>query len=208
MIPRETISGIVLAGGQSRRMGGQDKSWLDLNGTPAVERALERLRPQVANIAINTNADPAPFERFGVPILADTLPDYPGPLAGILTAMKWASTQPGVTHVASVATDTPFFPTDFVQRLSAAAPDTVSIVMAQSGPQGDVWTHPVFALWPVVLSDALERYLTVENERKIILFSQRHNQTNLHFGQTPDPFFNINTPHDLARAQDRLRENG
>lgn len=205
MIAKENIAGLVLAGGQSRRMGGQDKSWLDINGKPCVQHALDGLRPQVSTLAINTNADPTPFKPFNLPILPDTLPDYPGPLAGVLTGLRWAAQSPNITHLATAATDTPFFPADLVTRLAKAARDVESVVMAQSGPAGDVWTHPVFALWPVALADALEAYLTVENERKIIVFSQRHNQTNVHFSDQPDPFFNINTPEDLALAQDRAR---
>jgi len=199
-ISKAQIAGVVLAGGQSRRMGGQDKSWIDIGGQPAIARACNRLASQVAHLAVNTNADPARFEELGRPIIADTLQNYPGPLAGLLAAMRWAGTLSGITHIVTAATDTPFFPPDFVERLAQHASGDQMIVMAQSGD----WVHPVFGLWPIALADALEHYLTVENERKILMFSERYDQQIVAFEDQPDPFFNINTPDDLATAQARL----
>ncbi|MEM9676708.1 MAG: molybdenum cofactor guanylyltransferase MobA [Pseudomonadota bacterium] len=202
MIAANSIAGVVLAGGQSRRMGGKDKSWIDIGGTPAIARACTRLAPQVAHLAINTNADPEPFQALEYPILADTLKDFPGPLAGVLTAMRWAHSLDNVTHIVTAATDTPFFPTDFVERLASEATGPENIVMAKSAG----WVHPVFALWPIRLANALEAYLTVENERKILMFSERYDNRMVEFEDTLDPFFNVNTPEDLTVAQTRLVE--
>ncbi|MEM1038420.1 MAG: molybdenum cofactor guanylyltransferase MobA [Pseudomonadota bacterium] len=202
MIAANNIAGVVLAGGQSRRMGGQDKSWIDIGGTPAITRACTRLTPQVAHLAINTNADPHPFHALNHPILADTLKDFPGPLAGVLSAMRWAQALDSITHIVTAATDTPFFPTDYVERLAWQAIEPDSIVMAKSSG----WVHPVFALWPIDLADALEAYLTVENQRKILMFSERYDNRMVEFEDQPDPFFNVNTPEDLVAAQARLTE--
>lgn len=189
--------GVVLAGGQSRRMGEEDKTLMSLAGVPLTKLVLDRITPQVDSAIINTNADENSFQQFGMPVLADTIPGYAGPLAGILTALKYAQ-QNQCSRVASVAADTPFFPDDFVERLSACS--SHDIVLAGSGGH----RQPTFGLWSVSIVDDLERFLTDGDERKIMRFVQRHSWTTVEFDalspNDPDPFFNINSPEDMIEA--------
>lgn len=194
------IAGVVLAGGQGRRMGGVDKAMIELDGRPLMAHVLERFAPQVETVAINANGDNTRFAAFDAPVLADDEEDFAGPLAGVLVAMRWAKSQ-GCTHVLTAAADTPFFPDALCEMMKAQvnAPDT--IVMAV----GSGRIHPVFALWPVHLADALYAYLRVENMRKILTFAERYSLVEVNFdGVAEDPFFNINTPDDLALAEQRL----
>lgn len=197
------IAGLVLAGGQSRRMGRGDKALRPLGGQSMIARVIHRLSPQVGPLALNTNADPADFGGFGLPVLADTHPGFAGPLAGVLTGLDWAAGIAGVAHVATAATDTPFFPRDLVERMAAqAGPER--IVMARS-PAG---RHPVFGLWPVALKDDLADWLNTSDTMKVLAWTDRHDHVFVDFAPDDaaelDPFFNVNTPEDLAVAEAHL----
>lgn len=197
---RARIFGAVLAGGRSRRMGGTDKALIELARRPLIAHAVERLAPQVGAIAINANGDGARFAGLGLPIFADTITGHAGPLAGVLAAMRFARrTDEAHTHVATAATDTPFFPADLVARLATAAGTPDTIAMATS----DGNRHPVFALWPLALADDLQGWLASTDTLKVMAFVRRHRLAPVAFAPRAggaDPFFNINTPDDLARA--------
>jgi molybdopterin-guanine dinucleotide biosynthesis protein A len=192
--------GVLLAGGLARRMGGGDKPLRMIGEQTILERVIERLAPQCDGLVINANGDPARFEAFGLPVVADGVAGHPGPLAGILAGLEWAAAhRPEISHVVSVAADTPFIPRDLVSRLVDAAADArVPFACAASGG----WTHPVIGLWPVGLAGALRQALTVEDERKIDRFTARHGCASAEWPIAPvDPFFNANAPEDLAEAE-------
>lgn len=188
-------------------MGGGDKSLLRLGDAPLLDHVVARLGPQCAELALNANGDPARFSRFGLPVIADTLPDYPGPLAGILAGLDWAAQQ-GADAIVTAAADTPFLPRDLVARLSgAAAQNNVPIALATSPDEaGTPRRHPTFGLWPVGLREDLRTELS-GGLRKIGLWAERHGYATAQF-EAPlfDPFFNVNTLEDMTRAQAILRE--
>ncbi|WMS41017.1 molybdenum cofactor guanylyltransferase MobA [Acuticoccus sp. MNP-M23] len=192
---------IILAGGLARRMGGGDKALLPLNGRPLLAHVIAQLAPQAGAIAINANGDPARFAAFGLPVLADPVADYPGPLAGILAGLRWAAAA-GAPDVVSVAADTPFFPADLVVRLRAAAADACAPIAlaATPDPARGVARHPTFGLWSTALADDLAEALA-GGTRKIVAWTDRHGAATALFDAPGDPFFNLNTPDDLARAQ-------
>jgi len=195
------IPAIVLAGGRSSRLGGGDKPLMPLAGRPVLAHVLERLVPQVEPVAINANGDPARFAAFGLPVVADTVSGFPGPLAGVLAGMEWAAGLPPATTLATTAGDTPFFPVDLVAKLSQAPSGHIALA-ASAGR-----THPVFGLWPLSLRAALRRYLE-DGGRKVVDFVARHPTTVIDFPThgALDPFFNINTPEDLAAAERLVAE--
>ena len=193
------IAGVVLAGGLSRRMGGGDKSLKLLAGRPILAHIIERARPQVTALALNANGDAARFAAFGLPIVADSVPDFAGPLAGVLAGLDWAAARvPGATHVASFAGDAPFLPQDLVARLAAVLADGHALACAASGGRA----HPVFGLWPMTLREALRRAVAEEGVRKVDAWTARYDLAAVEFATTPiDPFFNANRPDDLAEAE-------
>jgi len=198
------IAGIVLAGGLSRRMGGGDKCLRPLAGRPLLAHILERARGQVAALALNANGDPERFAMFGLPVVADSIPDFAGPLAGILAGLDWAAAAlPQASHVASFAGDAPFLPRDLVARLAAAiAAEDAELACAASAGQA----HPVFGLWPLALRAELRQAVAVEGVRKVDQWTARHRLAVVEFPVSPvDPFFNANRPEDLAAAE-RLAE--
>ena len=142
------VLGVILAGGLARRMGGGDKSLNALGTETVLDRVISRLRPQVEAIALNANGDPARFDRFDLPVLPDSEPEYPGPLAGVLAGMDWAAAQ-GVDHIVSVAADTPFFPSDLVQKLRQEGDGIV--LAAVDDPVRGLLRQPTFGQWPVAL---------------------------------------------------------
>jgi molybdenum cofactor guanylyltransferase len=194
-----TIAGLLLAGGRSRRMGGGDKALRELGGRTFLARIIERLRPQVAALALNANGDPARFAAYGLPVVADSVPDFAGPLAGILAGLDWAAADcPDCSHLASVATDAPFLPLDLVSRLAAALGEAgADLACAASGGRA----HPVFGLWPVRLREDLRAAVCGEGVRKVDLWTTRHRLVEVPFADSPvDPFFNANRPEDVERA--------
>lgn len=192
--------GLVLAGGLARRMGGGDKPLTRIGGATILSRVLERLRPQCMRIILNANGDPARFAETGLPVIADDVPGFAGPLAGILAGLDWAAVHaPDVATVVSVPGDCPFLPRDLVVRLDRArAASGRPLACARSGE----WRHPVVGLWPVALRADLRHALTQEDLRKIDLWTVRHGIALADWPAEPiDPFFNVNTPEDAAAAE-------
>ncbi len=201
MKPR--ISGIVLAGGLSRRMGGGDKALRTLGGRSILDRVIARAAPQVDILALNANGDPARFAETGLTVVPDSVEGFPGPLAGVLAGLEWTRDQnPRCTHVASFACDAPFLPEDLVDRLWRAIEESdAEIASAQS----DGREHPVFALWPVALADQLRSALVEEEIRKVDVWTARYRLAHAEFSAAPvDPFFNVNRPEDIAEAEAAL----
>lgn len=192
--------GVVLAGGLARRMGGGDKPMRRIGGRTILDHVIERLTPQCDGLLLNANGDPARFARFGLPVVADTVEDYPGPLAGVLAALDWtAANRPGLEWVVSVAGDCPFLPRDLVDRLHyARMTQNADLAVAASGDQ----THPVIGLWKVALRDELRHALVEEDIRKIDRWTARYRLATVSWSTEPmDPFFNANTVDDLAEAE-------
>jgi molybdopterin-guanine dinucleotide biosynthesis protein A len=191
--------GLVLAGGLARRMGGGDKALLKIGEATILERVLDRLTPQCSRIILNANGDPRRFAFTGLPVIADDVPDFAGPLAGVLAALDWAAANvPDIAFVASVPGDCPFLPRDLVARLHAArSADNLPLACARSGE----WRHPVVGLWPVALRGDLRGALTHEGLHKIEVWTARHGVAIADWPNEPvDPFFNVNTPADAAEA--------
>ncbi|PKU21443.1 molybdenum cofactor guanylyltransferase MobA [Telmatospirillum siberiense] len=203
MIPAETppiepVAAVLLAGGLARRMGGGDKMLLDVAGKTLLQRAIERIQPQVGPLLLNANGDPSRFAGFGLPVRADVVAGYAGPLAGILTGMEWLrETRPDIRWLLSLPTDTPMLPMDLVVRLRAAVEEEkAEIGCARSGGM----LHPVFGLWPVHLADALRHALVEEEIRKIGSWIRRYKVAEVTWSDDGgDPFLNLNTPDDLDR---------
>ena len=196
---------VILAGGLSRRMGGGDKSLLDLDGRPILEHVIARLAPQVDRLALNANGDPARFAGYGLPVLPDGVGGFAGPLAGVLAGMDWAASH-GFGAIVTAAADTPFFPEDLVSKLRAAAhAGTVPLAMAVT-PRGDgpgFDRHPTFGLWDVALREDLRAALE-GGLRKVVDWTEPHGCARAVFhGNGTDPFFNVNTPRDLEAARAR-----
>ena len=193
------VLGLLLAGGQSRRMGGGDKALRLLGGVSLLDRVIARFRPQVGALVINANGDPARFAGFGLPVAADSVPDFAGPLAGVLAGLDWAAAhQPDWEFVASVATDAPFLPYDLVARLVQGVREAgADLACAASGGRA----HPVFGLWPMRLREDLRHAVVVEGIRKVDAWTGRHKLVTVSFADLPvDPFFNANRPEDLTAA--------
>jgi molybdenum cofactor guanylyltransferase len=196
----EGVVGLLLAGGLSRRMGGGDKTLRLLGGRTILDHILERVRPQVGPLVLNANGDPARFAGTGLPVASDVVPDYAGPLAGVLTGLDWAAEHaPAVRWVATFATDAPFQPVDLVERLRAAVErEGADMACARSGGR----EHPVFGLWPVHLRRDLRRAMVEEQIRKVDVWTARYRLAIADFDTNPiDPFFNTNRPDDLAEAE-------
>jgi molybdopterin-guanine dinucleotide biosynthesis protein A len=194
------IPAVILAGGRGSRMGGLDKAFLPLAGRPLVAHLVGRLAPQCAPIAINANGDPVRFASFGLPILPDSAEGQPGPLAGILAALDWAHGI-GAEAVMTAAVDTPFLPPDLAGRLRLAAGPSGAAIAASPDAAGRIRPHPTFGLWPVRARDGLRACLAA-GERKLMLWAEALGAGVAEFAPAPhDPFFNINTPEDLAAAE-------
>ncbi len=199
------IAGVVLAGGRASRMGGGDKGMLAIGQSTMLEHVIERLAPQVTAMALNANGDPARFSALGLDTVADPVPEQVGPLGGILAAMRWAAAHPmHFKRVVTVAADTPFFPENLVHRLLEIAADSDNrIVLARSGDR----LHPTFGLWPTALADDLAAHISSGKPRRVTAYAiEKHNAGIADFPLRAgfDPFFNINTPQDLATARDAV----
>ena len=205
MSPRQfgktDVTGVLLAGGLARRMGGGDKGMRLLAGRPMIEHVIERLRPQVGALVLNANGDPARFSSLGLPVAADPIEGFAGPLAGVLAGLMWAKAHvPAAVFVVSAATDTPFFPRDLVERfLDAAAGRSNRVALARSADG----LHPVFGLWPIALAGDLDHALR-SGTRKVLDWTGRHDTVEVKFQGADmlgvDPFFNVNTPEEIALA--------
>jgi len=193
----EPTIGMILAGGLARRLGGGDKSMRLVGGQTVLSRLIERMTPQVTRLVLNANDDVARFGELGLLVIGDDLPDRPGPLAGVLAGLDWvAQNEPEVRWVATVPGDAPFVPADLVSRLHSALGDA-TLACAASGGR----THPVVTLWPVALRHDLRHALVVEDLRKVGAYVRRHNPAVAEWPiEDVDPFFNVNTPDDLAEA--------
>jgi molybdopterin-guanine dinucleotide biosynthesis protein A len=192
--------GLVLAGGLARRMGGGDKARIMIGGVTILQRVLACITPQCARLVINANGDPARFADTRLTVVADSVPNFAGPLAGILAGLDWAAAHAAECEwMASVPGDCPFLPPDLVARLHAARSAVgTPLACARSGE----WRHPVVGLWPVALREDLRRALVAEGLRKIEIWTARHGVAVADWAAAPvDPFFNVNTPQDAARAQ-------
>ncbi|MCV6598819.1 MAG: molybdenum cofactor guanylyltransferase MobA [Mangrovicoccus sp.] len=197
------IPGVILAGGQARRMGGGDKGALILGGMTLFDRVIDRIGPQCGRLAINANGDPARFAEYALPVLSDSVPEYPGPLAGVLAGLDWAA-ELGASHIVTVAADTPFFPPDLVVRLQRAADKAnTPIALAATHEGGRMMRQPTFGFWPVALRADLRAALE-QGLRKVVLWTDKHGAASALFAE--EAFFNINTPEDLAEAELRLTE--
>ncbi|MEC8014957.1 MAG: molybdenum cofactor guanylyltransferase MobA [Pseudomonadota bacterium] len=207
--------GVILAGGLATRMGGGDKGRLQVGGESLLARVVDRIAPQVAGLALNANGDPQRFDDLGLPVIADTIDGFAGPLAGVLAGLDWAAEQ-GASSIVTVAADTPFFPRDLAERLLAAAEgQRYPLVLAttprtseealKSGGGRRVNRHPTFGLWPVELREDLRGALQ-NGLRKVVLWTDQHGGREALFEAEPfDPFFNVNTPEDLVRAEALLK---
>lgn len=190
---------VILAGGLSSRMGGGDKPLKTVAGRTILSRVIDRLAPQAGGLVLNANGDPARLAGFGLPIVADSIEGFAGPLAGILAGLDWVAANRPETHdIVSVAADCPFLPADLIERLEAAR-RAAGVPLAAAASGG--WTHPVIGLWPVSIREALRAGL-VAGERKIDRFTPRHGIAHAEWPVEPfDPFFNANAPEDLAAAE-------
>jgi molybdopterin-guanine dinucleotide biosynthesis protein A len=207
MPPDPRVVGVLLAGGQSRRMGGGDKCLRDLGGRSILSHIIDRAGPQVGPLILNANGDPARFADYRLPVVADVVPDHAGPLAGVLTGLSWAADNaPGAVYVATFPTDAPFLPRDMVDRCLAAIGDAgADMACAASGGRD----HPVAGLWPVALRADLAHAMTTEDIRKVDIWTARHHLVSVPFADAPvDPFFNANRPDDLAMAEELLARVG
>ncbi len=205
----DPVIGVLLAGGQSRRMGGGDKCLLELAGKPLLARVIERLKPQTSDLVLNANGDLERFSKFHLPTIADPVEDFAGPLAGVLAGFTWAREYaPEARWIATAATDTPFFPENLVETLlSATKGQYPAIALASSNER----MHPVFGLWPTALADDLHSALE-GGTRKVLDWTDRHITvtapfTDVQIGSVSiDPFFNANKPDDMAHAETVLAE--
>jgi molybdenum cofactor guanylyltransferase len=197
------VVGVLLAGGRSQRMGGGDKCLRPLGGRPLLAHVIERVRPQLRDLVLNANGDPARFASFGLPVVPDTIPDFAGPLAGVLAGMDWAAANASdCSWIATLPADSPFLPRDLVARLLAERDiDQADMVCAMSAGQ----RYPVVGFWPVRLRDELRRAITQEDMHKVDAWSARYRLAVVEFAvDKVDPFFNANNPEDLAKAEELL----
>jgi molybdopterin-guanine dinucleotide biosynthesis protein A len=187
-------------------MGGGDKPMRQIGGRTILERVIARLRPQCDGLILNANGDPARFASFGLPVIADGVADFPGPLAGILAALDWAAAnRPDTRWILSAAADCPFLPRDLLARLHRArADENAELAVAASDGQ----SHPVIGLWSVALREQLRHALVEEGIRRIDRWTARYRLATVTWPTAPlDPFFNANTMDDIARAE-RLAQLG
>jgi len=202
-----SVAGVILAGGQSSRMGGGDKCLLPLGDRVMLDHVLARFQPQVSALALNANGDAARFARFGLPVISDSFSGFQGPLAGVLAGLDWAASA-GFDHIVTVSADTPFFPCDLVAQLQLQAETSGApiVLAATNGEPRRKHRHPTFGLWPVDLRDDLREALH-RGIRKVVAWSDTHGASEAVFPATGgiEPFFNINTPDDMGAAQKMIK---
>ena len=202
--------GVILAGGLATRMGGGDKALLQVGGQTLLQRVIDRLQPQVGQMALNANGDATRFGAFDLPVLPDSISGFPGPLAGVLAGLDWAAGQ-GAESIVTVAADTPFFPADLVEVLQDKAQGMSHPLVLAATPRGEEKTksmsrsglirHPTFGLWPVALRDDL-RAAVQDGVKKVVIWTEKHHGREAVFDiEKGDPFFNVNTPDDLKTAE-------
>jgi molybdopterin-guanine dinucleotide biosynthesis protein A len=199
------VTGVLLAGGLARRMGGGDKALIEIAGRSILQIAIDRLAPQVDAMVLNANGDAQRFKEFGLDVVPDPVEGYAGPLAGVLAGIDWSlAMHPQTEWVVTAASDSPFFPLDLVQSLMTAVTDEgADLACAASGGRH----HPVFGLWPVRLRDDLYDAVVDDGVRKVDMWTARHKLAVAPFADQPiDPFFNANRPEDVARAEALLQE--
>jgi molybdopterin-guanine dinucleotide biosynthesis protein A len=200
MTDQPPTAGVILAGGLARRMGGGDKPMRMVGGRTILDHVIERLSPQCEPVLLNANGDPSRFSSFHLPIVPDSVPGHPGPLAGVLAALNWtADHRPDVEWVVSVSGDCPFLPRDLVRRFhEAVSKESSQLAVAASAGQ----VHPVIGLWRVDLHHDLQRAVLVEEVRKIDRWTSRYRTATVAWPAEPvDPFFNTNTLEELAEAE-------
>jgi molybdopterin-guanine dinucleotide biosynthesis protein A len=202
-IKPEQVVGVILAGGLARRMGGGDKSMLQIGGQPILQYVIDLAQNQLATVLLNANGDAQRFTKFGLPVQADIVPDFAGPLAGVVSAMAWVKhNKPHATHLITMAADTPFFPSDYVERME--------LQMQQQGKRLACAsykgrTQPVFGLWPVDLFEDLYKALVEDDIRKVDRFTAPYGVADVAFDEClENPFFNVNQPQDIAAGEQRL----
>ncbi len=200
MNTRQIVCGVVLAGGMSRRMGGQDKSLMRLSGKTLIERVIETARPQVASLSVNTNLDPEAYRFLGLPILSDSVSGHLGPLVGVLTGMDWArANHPDCDWLVTLPCDAPFIPSNLVSRFQEEIRvNEANLACAESGDR----LHPVIGLWSVSLYKSLKKAIIEDGIRKVDQWTATHRLVSVEWAAKPfDPFFNINSPQDLEFAE-------
>ena len=202
-IKSSEIVGVILAGGMARRMGGGDKSMLQLGGRRILDYVIESAQNQLDTVIINANGDPDRFAEFNLPVQADIVPGFAGPLAGVVSAMAWVTqNQPNATHIITLAADTPFFPADYVTRMLELM-QLKDQRLACASYQGR--TQPVFGLWPVDLFDDLYKALVEDDIRKVDRFTAPYGVADVAFDElTSNPFFNVNKPEDIELGEQQL----
>ena len=190
MVSPNRVVGVILAGGRSSRMGGGDKCLLPLAGRPVLASVIARLRPQVSDLIINANGDASRFADFGLPVIADTIGGLAGPLAGVHAGLEWVKANaPDVGFVVTVAGDTPFFPSDLVQRFLAELADHPALLVATS----EEGVHPVVGLWPIAMAPQLEDSLA-QGVRKVGAWTKQQGAREVFY-----------RPEELAEADALLR---
>lgn len=195
---------VLLAGGLARRMGGGDKPLRTIGGISILSRAITALKPQCDPLVLNANGEAARFAEFALPVIADSVPGFAGPLAGILAGLDWVAVhQPTARWMLSVSGDCPFLPDNLVTRLHSALTSETRIAVASSGCE----MHPVIALWDVTLRGDMRRALIDEDVRRVRAFIMRYEFVTTEWPVTPrDPFFNANTADDLDEAERLAKE--
>jgi molybdenum cofactor guanylyltransferase len=191
VIPQDDITGVILAGGRGRRMGGADKGLVDFNGRPLVAQVIDAIFPQVRTLLISANRNLVRYQQFGYPVVADSIQDFQGPLAGILSALKMVQTP----YIVTLPCDGPRLAGDLVERLATALQrENGEVAVAHDGER----LQSAYALIPVNLRSNIEDYLA-SGERKLGLWLASHPMIEVDFSDNPSTFANINTEEDWQR---------
>lgn len=194
----EDVLGVILAGGLARRMGGGDKAMVELGGRTLLGRVIDRMEGQVGGLVLNANGEAGRFAAYRLPVVADTVPDHPGPLAGILAGLDYAASQ-NWNWIATVPVDTPYLPRDLVDRLmTVLRGEQAEVACASSGGR----VHPVVGLWPVAVRESLRTAVTEAGLRRVEAFTESRSRAIATWPVEPhDPFLNVNSPSDLFEVE-------